>query len=426
MERYSRRSALRIGGSLALLALAACGGETDRDREPARDGDPKGPGVELAADDPQASAYQAGSTAFALSMLAAAVANSADNAVISPLSIGQCLALVAQGAAGQTLTEIAALLGCSGAEELRAGANADITAVAALQKATFDMASTAFFDDSLKVEPAYEKTVQEYFGVNAHQTDFSDPHEATSQINGWVAERTHDKIPKLFGDGELSADTLAVLVNALYLKARWAETFDRGSTEEEKFTKDDGSAVTTDFMKDERTVPVAQSGDLLLMELPYEDDDLQALFLLPAPGQPIAQAVATLTPPQLDSLVGQLTETAAKLAIPPFEVRQRTELAGPLAALGMTSAFSEQDADFSALSSMHTSVSAVQHEAWLKVAERGTEGAAATGTGVAGAAPGGMGYPEIRFDRPFVFLVRVRSTGAIAFAAAIADPSVGR
>ena len=379
--------------------------------------------MQTAATDGSASAYQDGATGFALSMLAAAVGSASGNAVISPLSISQCIALVGQGASGATLQQIATAFGCVDAEELRSGANAELTAIAALSQATFDMANSAFTDDSFEVKAAYATSVADWFGVAPHTTDFADPAHATEQINAWVAQRTADKIPELLDPGQVTTDTRTVLVNALYLNALWASPFNADKSSEMSFTLGGGQTIETRFMHDHRHVPVVQSDGALLFELPYQDDDLAALFYLPAEGTALAAAVAGLQPSAFLALVDQLQKTEATLHIPVFETRRRLEVSDALKSLGIHDAFDAQKADFTALADEPTYISFVQHEAWLKVGEKGTEGAAATAAGMEITGAPSDEPLEIALDRPFLFAVRVRSTGSVAFIAAVQDPS---
>lgn len=424
----TRRGALGLAGALALTVASACAIEPDKKPEPSPvdpvQPDPDSALMQTAADDPAAAAYQAGVAGAAFALLAAAIAESDGNAVISPLSISQCIALVGQGADGQTLQQIAEAFGCQDADQLRAGANAELTAISNLTEATFDMANTAFVDDSFEVKKAYAETVADWFGVAAHTTDFADAAHATEQINSWVAQRTSDKITELLEPGQVTVDTRTVLVNALYLNALWGKQFAPERTSDGAFTLDDGTDIITKFMGDTRSVPLLLGDDgAVLFELPYEDDDLQALFMMPAEGQDLATAVQALDPQELNITVEGLQSTTAQLRIPLFEVRQRLEVSGALQQLGIIDAFDAVLADFSALADEPTYVSFVQHEAWLKVAEKGTEGAAATAAAnEASSAPGDQ-PPLVRLDRPFLFVVRVRSTGSIAFISAVQDPS---
>jgi serpin B len=63
-------------------------------------------------------------------------------------------------------------------------------------------------------------------------------------------------------------------------------------------------------------------------------------------------------------------------------------------------------------------VTAIEHEAVVKVNEEGTEAAAATGVAIAESAPA----IQLLADRPFLFFVRDRLTGAILYMGRVADP----
>ena len=64
-------------------------------------------------------------------------------------------------------------------------------------------------------------------------------------------------------------------------------------------------------------------------------------------------------------------------------------------------------------------VSAVQHKAFLRLDEKGTEAAAATAV-VAGP-PSVPEFQPVTIDRPFLFFLRDRPTGAILFVGRITD-----
>jgi serpin B len=87
----------------------------------------------------------------------------------------------------------------------------------------------------------------------------------------------------------------------------------------------------------------------------------------------------------------------------------------------MTDAFDSQAADFSGLDGEHgLYVSDVLHKGFVAIDENGTEAAAATAVVV-----GDSAAPEpatLAVDRPFVFFIRDRPTGAILFVGRVLDP----
>jgi len=64
----------------------------------------------------------------------------------------------------------------------------------------------------------------------------------------------------------------------------------------------------------------------------------------------------------------------------------------------------------------------VVHKAFVAVDEKGTEAAAATGIVVGVTSMPMEPPPEFRADRPFVFAIRERATGAILFMGRVSDP----
>jgi serpin B len=103
---------------------------------------------------------------------------------------------------------------------------------------------------------------------------------------------------------------------------------------------------------------------------------------------------------------------------------ERSTTPRELHALGMGLAFSN-NADFSAMyrPPVKAAITFVIHQTFLQVDERGTEAAAATavGIGLTSAAP----QPSIiRFDRPFAFFIREKSTNMILFAGSLYEPKI--
>ena len=92
----------------------------------------------------------------------------------------------------------------------------------------------------------------------------------------------------------------------------------------------------------------------------------------------------------------------------------------------MTSAFTPGVADFSGMDgTRNLSISDVIHKAFIHVAEKGTEAAAATAvvvTTVSIAVPPPTGLP-VNANRPFLYYLRDQPTGAILFMGRVQDPS---
>ena len=115
----------------------------------------------------------------------------------------------------------------------------------------------------------------------------------------------------------------------------------------------------------------------------------------------------------------RLKPVLATLSMPKFEFEWELSLKDPLRELGMESAF--EGADFSGMDgTRNLAITDVLHKSFIAVDEQGTEAAAATAVIIGEtAAPEVV---EVTVDRPFIFLIRDKPTGAILFLGRLASP----
>jgi serpin B len=168
--------------------------------------------------------------------------------------------------------------------------------------------------------------------------------------------------------------------------------------------------------------PLAVQGtNFVAAALPYADDNLSLLVVVPDAGQ-FSQVESSLDSTALATLVAGLTSQQVILSLPRFKIETGADLVDLLKAMGMTSAFISGVADFSGMDgTQNLFIRDVVHKAFIDVAEKGTEAAAATGVLMSGSgAPTGL---LINADRPFLYFLRDQPTGAILFMGRVLDPS---
>jgi len=160
------------------------------------------------------------------------------------------------------------------------------------------------------------------------------------------------------------------------------------------------------------------TGNLQILELPYKGGNVSMLIILP---ENIKSAEASLTPEKLEEYKAQMREERLdEICLPKFEVETKYFMRETLSSLGMPTAFTGE-ADFSGITGgRDLFISQVVHQAYVKVDEKGTEAAAATAVVMRLTA-----IPEtkvFRADRPFIFIIQDKETGAILFIGRICNP----
>ena len=358
------------------------------------------------------------------------------NVVFSPSSILTALAMTYAGAAGTTAEEMASTLHFSlqGDALHQALGSLDATLESRSWQQTsvqgepegvlLKTANSLWAQQDLLFEQPFLDTLAANYGAGVRLVDFTTAVETVrAAINEWVSDQTNTKIPELIPEGVLDELTRLVLVNAVYLDATWASQFDPLATADGEFTTLAGNKVTTPMMH--QTVPLAYAAgeDWQAAELPYLRDELAMLLILPEPSA-FAQVEARLATGLMDDVVGGLVSGYdVNLTLPKFTFRTQAALNVPLLTLGMTTPFDPSAADFSGMTTQASLyISDVIHEAFIEVDEEGTEAAAATAVAMRlTAAPSES--VELTVDRPFLFAIRDRDTGAILFWGRVTDPT---
>jgi serpin B len=376
----------------------------------------------------------------------------------SPYSVACALGLAATGARGATRAELIALLldaGESGAVPGESGTTATntVTTIAERRAPLGDdsailgehsamlgeagvldtsvtapggdqpvlgVANTLWTRENTPIHAEFTAELGRWPSGRVRTAPFQDqPDAARRLINADIAETTRGLIPELLGAGSVTANTVATLVNALYLKVAWRNTFPARGTEPRLFNASTGPIQVPTMRLSNKRLGYASADGWQVVVLPAAGD-VEAVVLLPDNAD---AGVPELDADTLASLLAAPTAIPLDLYLPKFTVRARADLTAALVALGARTMFTGQ-ADFSGISDQRMPIAGVRHEAVLTIDEQGLEGAAATGVVMrALALRRDVSEPlVVRVDRPFLFLVRHRASGAVYFLARVIRP----
>jgi serpin B len=345
------------------------------------------------------------------------------NLFFSPLSVAAALALVDSGAGGETAAQLDAALG-KGLPH--AQVHASIAALvkqylASKGEATLEVANRLWARQALAFKPAYLAQVNAEFSAAVEPIDFDAPEPARKKINAWVSERTHGKIADLLQSGTVTPQTGLVLTNAVYFLGTWQHPFDPAETRPATFTLQGGVQEQVPTMHLVEKLRAGMQQEVQVVELPYGNAGALVLDLIvPNQADGLPALEAGLTPEYLDGLFSHLQRKRVTLALPRFSMRSQFELRPALEAMGLTALFAHTDLT-PMLERGGVGISAVVHQAFVDVNEKGTEAAAATA--VMGARSLER-LPDLTVtaNHPFLFVIRDTATGGVLFMGRVADP----
>jgi serpin B len=364
-----------------------------------------------------------------------AVRHREGNLFFSPYSISTTLAMLRAGAAGETASQMDAVLHLPSQDLAKrhrqlavaikpplvpADAQKDSRDIPAYElnvaQALWGQEDFPFLEDFLEV-------LKYDYRAPLFRVDFTKPGSARQRINAWVGEQTRERIRNIIPEGEPDPDTRLALANAIHLKASWKDPFKEARTAQAPFTTSEGSQATARFMHRTGYLDYAATEDVQVLSLPYREGRLSMVILLPRKTRSLATLEEHLDREQLAAWLAALRRTNVHVALPRFEFDDSFDLTDTLAAMGMRYAFEPDQADFSKMSAVDLSVGLVLHQAFVGVDEKGTEAAAATVALVAMAGAPLEEAIEFRADHPFVFLIRHTETGTILFLGRLANPA---
>lgn len=377
------------------------------------------------------------------------------NAVCSPYSIGVALAMASAGAVGETDAQLTDVLGFPD-EPDRHEAYGELGA--ALDARTIESEGTENGDenedenedgeedpplellfangvwgqDGLPYADAFVETMDTQYAAGFHRANFREaPEAARRAINDRVGEQTGGRIANLIPESGVTQTTRVVLTNAITLLAAWDEGFEAGG--DLTFTGRSGTTETVPAMTKEDRVRVAELYGHRAAEFPYVGGDLSMLVVLPTEGSYPAIREA-MSPGLVERFVEELATEPATVRLPKFGAETDLELSTTFEALGADVPFDPNRANFADLvrtgeidgvtdaDGENYHVESVYHEAEIGVDEDGTEAAAATAAVIHTVSPHPNDAFEFVADRPFLFAIRDRPTGALLFCGAIEEP----
>lgn len=346
--------------------------------------------------------------------------NNKQNMIYSPLSIKYALAMLKEGANGNTKTQIENVAG-----------NLNLTKYNNINK-VLSLANAVYIRDdySKYVKKDYKNILTEKYDAEIKYDSFKN----AKKVNNWIEDKTLGIIKNMLPDTIVqNPDNKMLLINALAIDMEWEEQFDSEDTHGRDFYLEDGStmiATTMNMETSSESLSYYKNKDVTVLKMDYKEyNGTQLEFIAIMPEKNLSNYIENFDIDQLNNItkkskLASETKKGVNISIPRFEFDYNLKLKDDLIKLGITDAFDENVADFSNVSEKELYVSDALHKADIEFAEKGTKAAAATVIIMQDLAMMEEDeYIELNFDKPFLYLIRDKNTEEIWFAGTVYEPN---
>lgn len=352
-----------------------------------------------------------------------------ENVFVSPASVEIALAMMLNGARGQTRKAMAAVLGLPARASLKQINEGKASLIGALTnsdpKVELAIANALWARKDVSFKKPFLDRNSKFYGAQCTALDFEDEQAALARINGWCSEKTMGKIPTILKSIPRAA--ILYLMNAIYFKGAWTVEFDKSATRDRDFTLLSGSTRKHPAMFQSGNYRYLAGEGFQAVSLPYGGGRVSMYIILPDKSTSLASFNELLTPENWTGWMSQFRHTEGDIVLPKFKLEYETDLIPVLASLGMGIAFDDVQADFSGMCVLpgeNVKIGQVKHKTYVDVNEEGTEAAAVTSVGMVRTTS--IRLPRERFtmivDRPFDCAIVDNITGTLLFLGAIVEP----
>jgi len=342
--------------------------------------------------------------------------SSPSNFVFSPYSIHSIFSQLLFGAQGDTKTQLQVLLSLTPTDRT-INQYRSLSSNLNSGSAQLLIANELALAQGFKPKPSYIQTLGNNYKIAEY--DFAnDRANSVKKINDNVSQNTRGLIKDLLLEQDVDELTQMILINAIYFKAQWKTAFNPEDTFDGVFNSPVAGNVNTSFMTMDAKVRLVEEEDFTIVELPYADETMSMIIVLPKPGasNTISEKLQSFNISKLK----QATPIDVSITIPKFSMTYQTYLKEKMENLGATDLFGSR-ANLRGISDAPLYVSNGVHQVNIQVNEEGSEAAAATAVVV--------GVRTLtrkkRFfaDRPFLFMIQDFQNNITLFAGKVVDPS---
>lgn len=355
--------------------------------------------------------------------------NQDTNILFSPTSLAFALAMLQNGAEGETKEGIVKVL-----QENEKGMNErynlfmnylmslDKDADADIPGIKMNIANSLWLREDIKPKQAFVDDLNAYYNAQVFREDFSNK-KTIDQMNQWVEDQTNKLLKGTIK--EIAPETIAYLMNTVYFKGTWRNEFPESLTNKEAFytTTQDSSFIN--MMHKTESLPYYEDELCQMTSLSYYGGSSMVVVL---PKGDIDEYLKDLDDEILQNILvnGKDNNQRLQLSLPKLDIEVHNPLKELLANQGMEKAFSPNEAEFQSMIEVageNVYVSDIFQNARIILDEKGTEAAAVTVVDMNVTSAQVPSEPIVfECNKPFLYIIKDDASGAILFVGIVRRP----
>ena len=354
---------------------------------------------------------------FSVSLLQNTLTVDTNNDLVSPLSAAQCLALIANGANGNTLTQLEGLFGGMPIAEFNQASYAYTSSLYTANDCQVNLANSLWIqENTAEILPDFLQTNADWYGAQAYRVPFDQT--TLSDINHWCYNKTKGKIDKILDS--IDRNTVMYLINALDFDAKWQVKYENSDVSNYTFYNATKNTSTVKMLFSDESCYLEDGEDAIGFAKAYKGGKYSFVGILPNESDgysaDIYEYVNGLTGKRWQEMWNNRKSRSVKAGIPEFTYRTNMMLNDALQALGVTDMFDAAVADFSNMSETDALYcSFIKQKTFIQVDRNGTKAAAITLGGMKGTSIAPNEPIRIVLERPFVYAIVDNANGLPLF-----------
>jgi len=326
----------------------------------------------------------------------------------APLNLRLSLSLAANGAEGDTRSEMLKVLDYDETslqdinEENRKTLKKITTGI---KNIDLDLSRSLWIDHELTVRDEFKKISVGSYKTDLRSIDLADP-LAPDQMNSWIFQKTGGKIFSMV-DG-ISRDIIMYMLSSFYFKGSWGVQFKPENSRKMEFTNRKGKKSELVFMKTKsEEISFLERKGFTAVGLPYGKGEISMFLFLPNQDSHVDILIKSMNSTSWKKWMEEFRKQEVVVVLPKVDLSSDLSFKKILKDLGMKDAFGK-GGDFGALCEGGAFISEVKQKTFLTINEEGTEAAAVDKVVFKKG-----GCPHVYFNRPFIYALMDNRTQTI-------------